>query len=154
MLQPELVGETIFDILWIAIPLLGGLDMVSQIKSNFNDLVHLGQVTFVVQSFYAYRLRILARSWVIAFFIILVRFYSRDNDCKSFSAQSVCFHSIYYGHYRRNIAIPLFYFTFGCRTGRLYYDIFFFSFHGMFLVHIPCFSALHNCYNLSSFGPH
>ena len=29
--------HTIFNMLWVAIPLLGGLGMVSQIKSSFND---------------------------------------------------------------------------------------------------------------------
>ena len=35
--QPvELAGKAIFDIIWVAIPLLGGLGMVSHIKSSFS----------------------------------------------------------------------------------------------------------------------
>jgi hypothetical protein len=66
---------------------------------------YINKVAFIVQSFYAYRLRILARSWAIVIFIVFVRFYCHRQDLKFFSTQSVGSPPINCNSRRRKCAI-------------------------------------------------
>ena len=68
----EAGARDVVSLTWAAVPILGGLGMVSLMNFESSDL-SVSEVAFAVQSFYAYRLRILARSWVIVIFIIVVR---------------------------------------------------------------------------------
>jgi hypothetical protein len=95
--RPPDGASVVFNSSWVGIPLLGGLGMVSQMKSQSSNLLPT-KVTLAVQSFYAYRLLVFTRSWVIVILIVTVR--SHRNGRKSLSTQLAVSRPIRY-YYRR-----------------------------------------------------